>query len=212
MRRYTVDHQAGKAGRDAALIDEHGRVALRLKGSWAVTDDEGRTELFLSPDYGAIVKDAVVGGVISGILGVDNTTTHYSPNRGEGAQTVKRAKVPMRGIPVRWTPMATVSRERSNPGVPPDYTVEAHETTLPPLRFAQEVEAAALAGYANGYRDPRYGVYDLLRLDGQPVVRHWTTIDGHNHLVGSVFDVVDETFPLGEAVILCLARFLSWLT
>ncbi len=36
--------------------------------------------------------------------------------------------------------------------------------------------------------------------------------DGRNHLVASVFDVVDEAFPLPEAVSLCLARLLSWLT
>lgn len=212
MQRYRVDHQAGKGGRDAALVDEQGRVALRLHGTWAVTDDQGRTELFLSPDYGGIVKDAVVGGVISGILGVDNTTTHYSPNRGEGAQTVKRAKTPMRGIPVRWTPMATVSRERADYGVPPGYVVEPHEPTLPPVRFAQQVDASSLAGYANGYADARYGVYDLVHLDGRPVLRHWSSIDGHNRLVASVFDVLDVSYPLPEAVSLCLARFLSWLT
>ncbi len=67
-------------------------------------------------------------------------------------------------------------------------------------------------GYRNGYADPRYGVYDLVHADGRPIARHWATIDEHNHLVASVFDVADEAFPLPEAVMLCLARHLSWLT
>jgi hypothetical protein len=212
MRHYTVDHRAGKGGRDATLLDEQGRVALRLNGAWAVTDDAGRTKLFLAPDFGAIAKASIVGGLISGVLGVDDTIQHSSPNHGEGAQTVKRAKAPMRGLPVRWTPMATVSRERSDPDVPPGYLVDLHESSLPPVRFAQQADAATLAGYSNGYADRRCGVYDLVHLDGRPVLRHWSSIDRDNHLVGSVFDVTDTAFPLPEAVILCLARFLSWLT
>lgn len=211
MRRYTVDHQAGRAGRDAALVDEAGATALHLSGTWAVTDDEGRTRLFLSPDYGAIAKSSIVSGLISGALGLDSNVDAYSPNAGEGVHTVKRAKTPMRGIPLRWTPMATVRRERSLQGVPPPYEVDVHEADLPAVRFAQQVDAASLAGYANGYSDPRYGVYDLVHDDGRPIARHWASIDRHNHLLASVFDVADETFPLGEAVILCLARFLAWI-
>jgi len=185
---------------------------MRLTGAWAVADDEGRTELFLSPDLLAVAKGSAISGLVSGLIGGDGTPDFYSPNRGEGVQTVKRAKTPMRGIPVRWTPVATVSRQRSESGAAEAYSVEAHESSLPAVRFLQQVGAESLAGYVNGFGDPRYGVYDLVHDDGRIVVRHWATIDEHRRLVGSVFDVEDEAFPLREAVILCLARVYSWQT
>jgi hypothetical protein len=212
VKRYSVDHRAGRSGRDAVLVDEQGRVGLRLSGAWAVTNDDGRTELFVSPDLAGIARAAAVSGMVSGLLGLEGTAQHYSPNRGDGLQTVKRAKVPMRGVPVRWTPMATVTRDRSTPGQPDAYRVELHEAALAPVTFAQQADPASLAGYANGFADPRYGVYDLLHADGRPILRHWATIDERFQLTASVFDVVDEGYPLPEAVILCLARVISWQT
>ena len=212
MKRYTVDHRAGRSGRDAVLVDDQGRPGLRLSGAWAVTNDDGRTELFVAPDLAGIAKAAAISGMVSGALGLDDTSMHYSPNRGDGLQTVRRAQVPMRGVPFRWTPMATVTRDRSRPGEPDAYRVELHEAGLAPVSFAQQADSASLAGYANGFADPRYGVYDLLHADGPPILRHWATIDERLDLTGSVFDVVDEDYPLPEAVILCLARVISWQT
>ena len=213
MQRYTADHRAGRSGRDAALVDEAGRRVLGLSGAWAVTDGEGRTTLFVSPDFGGIVKGSIVSGlldgVVGGVIGVDDTGSHDSRNPGEGVQTIKRAKRPVRGVPFQWTPVATVRRERSEAGVPPRYLIEPHEAGLPPVRFVQEVGGESLAGYRNGFADPRFGVYDLVHEVGRPIVRHWATIDDRGALVGSVFDVADPDAPLAEAVILCLARHVS---
>jgi hypothetical protein len=212
VKRYSVDHRAGTSGRDAVLVDEQGRPRLRLSGAWAVTNDDGRTELFVSPDLAGVARAAAVSGMVSGLLGLEGTAQHDSPNRGDGLQTVRRAQVPMRGVPFRWTPMATVTRDRSTQGEPGTYRVELHEAGLAPVTFAQQADAASLAGYADGFADPRYGVYDLLHADGPPILRHWATIDERFELTGSVFDVMDEDYPLPEAVILCLARVISWRT
>lgn len=212
MQRYTVDHQAGKLGRDAVLLDENGRRVVGLAGPRAITDDQGRSVLFLSQDYKGLIRGSivsgVVGGVLDGILGSADSM-HYSPNAGPGVQTVSRAKVPMRGIPVRHSPVATVSRERTNHGEPTAYSVTMHEE-LGPVAFAQRVDAPALASYENGYADRREGVFDLLHEDGRPLLRHWATIDKKLMLHTSTFDVEDAEFPLPEAVMLCLARWHAW--
>ena len=88
--------------------------------------------------------------------------------------------------------------------------MEAKEGGLPPVAFEQRVEGAALAGVSNGFADPRDGIFDLVHADGRPIVRHWATIDADRRLVRSVFDIEDAAFPLGEAVIICLARFACW--
>lgn len=211
MQRYTVDHQLGKLGRDAVLLDESGRRIVGLDGTRAITDDQGRSVLFLSQDYQGLIKGSIVsglmGGVLDGILG--ESTQTYSRNAGPGVQTVSRAKVPMRGYPVRHSPVATVSRERTNTGEPTAYSVRVHEE-LGQVTFAQRVDATALASYENGYADRREGVFDLLHEDGRPILRHWATIDKKLMLYTSTFDVEDPEFPLPEAVMLCLARWHAW--
>lgn len=217
MLRLSVDHRAGRHGRDAVLADDRGTVFLRLVADWAITNDEGRTTLFIAPDLGSIaVASAVSGlidGIVGGIFGGSTAGPTYSRNQGPGRQTVKRARVPIRGVPARWSPVATVVRESAQPGAQPGarpgYRVEGHEETLPPVVFAQRLDGAALAGHANGFGDAREGVFDLEHVDGRPIIRHWATIDAERHLVRSVFDE-DEAFPLDEAVMLCLARFACW--
>ena len=214
MQRLNVDHRAGRHGRDAVLADDQGNVFLRLAADWAVTNDEGRTTLFIAPDLGSIAVASAVSGlideIVGGIFGGSTAGPTYSRNQGPGRQTVKRARVPIRGVPVRWTPVATVAREPGRPGEPAGYRVEAHEDALPPVVFAQRLDGTALAGLANGFGDAREGIFDLEHVDGRPILRHWATIDAERHLVRSVFDVEDEAFPLGEAVIICLARFACW--
>lgn len=210
MNRYTADHQAGKSGRDAVLVDDRGRRVLGLRGDWGVTNDDGRTTVFLAPGYAGMVRSAVVSGIIGAILDVPADTPARWANAGEGRQVVKRGNPPVRGVPARWTPVATVIRERHGPGEPDGFRVEIHEPDLPPVAFAQPADPATLAGYRNGFSDPRFGVYDLLHADGRPILRHWASIDTANRLTASVFDVEDDAFPLPEAVVLCLARVQSW--
>ena len=207
--RLFVDHTAGKHGRGAVLADETGRRALGLNGAWAVTDDGGRTLLFLAPDFAAVAKASVVDGLISGALGVDSSSPARLRNAGPGHQTVKRPKVPVRGLTGRWTPVATVDRERTESGEY-RYLVEPHEEALPPATFAHLVDPAGLAGDANGFADPAQGVWDLVHPDGRGILRHWAAIDKERHLVRSTFDVEDDEYPLAEAVMLCLARFACW--
>ncbi|MFI5040245.1 MAG: hypothetical protein ACHQNA_00095 [Acidimicrobiales bacterium] len=209
VQRLVVDHTAGKSGRDAVLVDEAGRTVLGMSGAWAVTDDARRTVLFLAPDFGGIAKSAVIGGIIDGVLGFATSTPARSRNAGPGRQTVKRARVPARGMPPRWTPVATVTRESTEVG-DVAYSIEPQEEDLPPVRFVRPVEAASLAGYANGFGDPAQGVWDLVHIDGRTVLRHWATIDKDRRLKASTFDIEDSEYPLGEAVMLCLARFSCW--
>ncbi len=209
MRRLSVDHQAGRSGRDAVLCDESGRRVLGLVGDWAVTDDEGRTVLFLAPDYRGIVTGALVGGMIDGLLGGDVGSSPRSRNAGPGVETVKRPRQPLRGIPPRWTPVATVSRQPGLPGATTSYRVEPHEP-IPPVGFLQRFDANGLAGYDNGYADRREGVFDLVHADGRPILRHWATVDAGLRLRTSTFDVEDAAFPLAEAIMLCLARWRAW--
>ena len=115
----------------------------------------------------------------------------------------------MRGIPPRWTPVATVTRQRTAPGDPTAYVVEMQEA-LPPVRFAQSVPATTLAAYDNGCADRREGVFDLLHADGRPILRHWATIDSKLAMGTSTFDVEDADFPLAEAIAVCLARWWAW--
>jgi hypothetical protein len=211
VRRLSVDHQAGKLGRDAVLSDESGRRIFPLAGDWAVTNDDRRTVLFLAPDFTGIIKAGIVGGLFEGIIGGSGTASPAARGSGPGQQTVKRANPPIRGIPPRWTPVATVTRERSQPGVPTAYVVEMHEA-LPPVAFVQRFDTEALRTFDNGYGDRREGVVDLVHADGRPILRHWATIDAKYRLRTSTFDIEDDGFPLAEAVVLCLARHLAWRT
>ncbi len=209
MRRLTIEHQAGRHGRDAALRDEAGRRILGMSGDWGVTDDDGRTVLFFAPDYRGIVASAIVGGITGGILGDAPPPALASRNAGPGVETVKRARRPVRGIPTRWTPVATVSRQPGRAGDPTSYRVDIDEA-LPPVAFVQRVDPQALGGFSNGYADRREGIFDLVRVDGRPVLRHWAFIDPHLKLHTSTFDVEDSDYPLPEAVMLCLARWRAW--
>ena len=94
--------------------------------------------------------------------------------------------------------------------MPDAYRVEVHEPGLAPATFDQRADAASLAGYANGFADARFGVYDLLHPDGRPILRHWASISSDFHLATSVFDVEDETYPLPEAIVMCLAMVMAW--
>src|SRR6478672_4928987 len=116
MNRYQVDHWAGDHGRGAVLADSSGRRVLGISGDWSVTNDEGRTTIFLSPDIGGILKGAVTGGIVSGLLGGDTNVWAGWRNTGIGVQTVKRATRPVRGVPLLWIPIASVSRTERQPG------------------------------------------------------------------------------------------------
>ncbi len=209
MRRLMVDHEAGKSGRGATLTDPTGLRVLGLISSWGVTNEAGRTVLFLAPDFGGIVRAGLVGGILDGVLGMPADSSPRARGPGEGRQVVKRANPPAPGMPPRWTPVATVTRERTAAADPTAYTVEMHEP-LPAVRFMQRVDAATLHDVDNGYGDRREGVFDLEFADGRPILRHWATIDRQYRLRWSTFDVEETEFPLAEAVVLCLARFLAW--
>ncbi len=212
MPRYTADHQAGRHGRDAALLDASGRRVLNLAGGWAVTDDRRRTLLFATAETGSPVRSALLSGLAEGIAASAGGGTEPMDASGAGSggvQAVKRARRPTPGVPLLSTLVAVVRREPGAPGAPGPYAIERREPGLPPMRFAQQADAALLAGYRNGFPDPRFGVYDLLHADGRPIARHWATVDGRYELAGSVVDVADEGIPLPEVVMLCLARFLA---
>jgi hypothetical protein len=209
VRRLTADHLAGGRRHETAFRDESGRSVLGLAGTWAVTDDQGRWTLYLAPDYGSIIKGAITTGIMDSIIGGPDGPPVYQRNSGPGVQTIHRAKVPLRGASMRSTMVVSVSRELANTGQWPPYSVQSHEAGWPDARFEQTVESATLAAYANGYGDPRRGVYDLVHLDGRPIARHWATVDKKGDLERSVLDVVDEEVPLDEVAILCLARHLA---
>ena len=209
MRRLTADHLAGGHSHATALVDESGARVLGLAGSWAVTDDDGRWTLYLTPDYGSIAKGAVVTGLMEGLIGGPDGPPIYQRNTGPGTQSIRRATHPVRGASLRSTVAASVQREPSNPGQLPAYAVRVHEPGWPEVRFEQTVDSATLGGYVNGYGDPRLGVYDLVHVDGRPIARHWATIGQKGDLERSVVDVIDEEAPLTNVVILCLARVLA---
>ena len=212
MRRLTADHLAGGRHHETALVDEAGQRVLGLAGSWAVTDEEGRWTLYIAPDYGSIVKGAVVTGLMEGIIGGPDGPPVYQRNTGPGTQTVRRATHPLRGASLRSSVAVSVVREPFNAGQIPSYAVQGHEPGWPDARFVQTVDTSAFAGYANGFADARFGVFDLVHLDGRPIARHWASIGRKRDLERSVVDVFDEDVPLPEVVILCLARFLASMT
>ncbi len=209
MRRYTVDHQAGRRGDGAVLSDDAGRPVFSMNGDWAVTNAERRTVLFISPNLGEIAKAAIIGGLIDGLLGGATSPWAGSSNPGPGAQTVKRARVPVRGIPARSSPVASVTR--TSPGrQDAEYQVKMHEPALPEVTFVQGIRDDELTGLTNGFARPRDGVFDLVHADGTPILRHWATIGRDARLEQSAFDVEDGAFPLAEAVMIAMARFAAW--
>jgi hypothetical protein len=207
--RLTIDHRAAKRFEPNPLVDETGRTILGIVGDWAQVDDRGRTELFIEPDLGRVAKASAIGGLLGGLTGGSNDAPSLLRNQGEGRQTVKRARVPMRGVPFRWTAVATLSRIR-NTGALDEYLVDIAEADIPSVSFRHAATEAELTGVSNGFADPRWGVYDLVHPDGRRIVRHWATIDDKLALAASTFDVDDGSFPLGLAAMLCLARYHAW--
>ena len=210
MRRLSINHHAADRFKPNPLVDETGTAVLQIVGDWGQVDADGRTELFLSPDLAEVAKGSAVSGLLAGLIGGTNDPIAMLRNQGEGIQTLRRAKVPMRGVPFRHTDVARVVRTARNGADPDAFGIQVLEPNIPPATFEQRATSAELQGYANGFADARFGVYDLVRPDGALILRHWAAIDAQMLLAASTFDVADDAYPLAEAVMLCLARYLSW--
>jgi len=216
-RSLQIDHTAGGRRRETALVDQEGRVVLRVKGDWAILDDEGRWTLYWVPDQLGAAKAGAIDGLISGLLGIGSGPNPgtLGRNAGPGRQAIQRPERPLRGMSLRGAPViATVVREPVAAGSGPgEYRVDAPavggDRQLDGLRFVPVPDAAATPG-TTGFADPRYATYELRRADGRPVIRHRARIARDLSLRTSVFDVLDPEFPLDEAVALSLARFHAW--
>jgi len=211
--RLTIDHLAGGRSRETAAVDASGRTVLRIKGDWAILDDAGRWTLYNAPELMAAAKASAIDGLINSLLGVDtnlpNIPAGVARNAGPGRQAIRRGNPPVRGFPFRSTPVATVTRE-----LPPDaaspgpYRVERADGR-PPLTFMPVVVPGATK-LSTGFADPRYATYELRRADGSAVIRHEARIGRDLQLEASTVDVLDQDYPLDEAIALCLARFHAW--
>ncbi|MBI3751521.1 MAG: hypothetical protein HY263_07685 [Chloroflexi bacterium] len=210
--RFRIDHRAGGRARETEAVDDAGRTVLHVKADWAITDDHGRSVLFVAPELARQARASLFDGLINGLLGVDmnNIPADVLRNVGPGRQTVRRAVVPMRGIPVRWTRVAAVTREAHGPAdSPPAYDIERQDGGEAGLRFVATPDPAATP-QTTGFADPRYARYELRHADGRPIIQHAARIGSDRSLEQSTFVVTDPSVPTDEAVILCLARFQAW--
>jgi len=217
-RSLQIDHTAGGRGRETALVDMDGHAVVRVKGDWAILDDQGRWTLYLVPDQLGAAKAGAIDGLITCLLGISSGPNPgtLGRNSGPGRQAIQRPERPLRGMSLRGAPViATVVREPVAAGSGPgQYRVDGPagdggDSPLDGLRFVPVPDAAATPA-TTGFADPRYATYELRRADGRPVIRHQARIARDLSLTTSVFDVLDPEFPLDEAVALSLARFHAW--
>ena len=208
--RLTVDHTAGGRHRETAAVDGNGRVVLRIKGDWAILDQQGRWTLYNTPEMLATAKAKLIDGLLGGLLGTSaNASTAIGRNAGPGHETVRRALLPAKGPSPRPQEMAAVDREPANPHEPGHYRVTWTSGSDPGMTFVPVADPTATRE-STGFADPRFAAYELRYADGRPVIRHTAQISKDFNLERSIFEVLDPAFPLDEAVILCLARFHAW--
>jgi len=208
--RLTIDHLAGGHARETAARDDAGRVVLRVKGDWAILDDQGRWTLYNTPELLSTAKRSLIDGLIGGLIGgPTNTPSVLGRNPGPGRQTVRRALLPAKGPSPRPEALASVDRAPTEPGEPAEFQVTWASGIQAAMTFVP-VPAPAETAATTGFADPRYATYELRYADRRPVIRHTARIGTDRNLEASAFEVLDPQFPLDQAVVLCLARFHAW--
>jgi len=178
---YTADYTLGRNGRDAVLTDEHGEVALRLRGSGGVRDERGKLSWNTQPSLRNIAASAFSDGLF-----------------GQQAVDIHRSRRVANGKPMVW---ATVEH--------PDllrFVIKMHDPGAVELRFGPLLSP----GEVEGDTGQPTADCELLAGD-RTIARNWPTAGPDWKLAASRYEVLDaDTVGLPEILLLFNARYELW--